>query len=102
MAQRRNDYRAGRLTPYQAAELEALPGWLWNPRQQRWEHGVAALESYLALHDHSNVPRDAVLDGYPLGRWVHARRRQHQLGTLPAARIAELEALPGWRWIADY
>ncbi|MEE2061779.1 helicase associated domain-containing protein [Rhodococcus artemisiae] len=98
VAHRRKEFRAGRLTPDKVTELESLPGWMWNPMQQRWEQGMAALEAYRAAHGHTRVPRAEVLDGYPVGEWVHTRRQQYQRHTLPAERIAELEALPGWQW----
>ena len=94
----RADHRAGALSPQQTALLEALPGWRWGLSMERWEIGLAALRDFIAAHGSASPPQHAMQDGFPVGGWVHARRRQHLQGSLTPERVAVLEALPGWQW----
>lgn len=98
---RRVDYRAGRLNTDRATELEALPGWIWNPFDRQWRAAMTELRAFVAEHGHARVPdRFTTASGYNLGGWVTDRRRAYRDGTLNAARITELETLPGWAWSA--
>ena len=96
---RRDDYAAGELSAARIAELESLPGWAWNTYVEDWANGVAALRAYAAEHGHARVPRGFESpDGHRTGMWVKARRNDYAAEKLSAARIAELEAIPGWAW----
>jgi hypothetical protein len=99
VSKRRGDYAAGGLTPDQIAELEALPGWVWNPHDEQWSAGLAAVHAYAAENGHARVPARYVSpDGHRTGNWVGTRRRDYAAGGLTPDRIAELEAIPGWSW----
>jgi hypothetical protein len=81
--------------------LEALPEWLWDPREALWEEGYVRLQGFAQRERHSRVPfayRDA--DGYRLGSWVNTQRRAWTRRTLAKARARRLETLPGWAWAA--
>jgi hypothetical protein len=41
------------------------------------------------------------LAGVRIGAWSNKRRLQYKAGTMPADRVAALEAVPGWWWSAD-
>jgi len=95
----RADHRAGTLTREQVDTLQALPGWVWGtPGEQPWRRGVGYLRAYAAEHGSAAPPLSVVVDTFPLGRWVAARRRDYHAGTLTLERIHALEALPGWSW----
>jgi hypothetical protein len=101
---RRADRRKGQLTAVRIAELEAVPGWSWDPIADAWQEGLAYVGAFVERQGHARVPSDYVThDGYPLGAWVSTQRRTYLSGRLTAVRIAELEAVPGWSWdpIAD-
>jgi hypothetical protein len=98
---RRLDYAKGRLTADRIAELEAIPGWVWNTLDQQWIDGITAVWNFVDKHKHARIPRSYVsADEHQTGVWVSNRRRDYEAGTLTAERIAELEAIPGWTWQA--
>ncbi|MDT2006853.1 helicase [Rhodococcus opacus] len=70
-----------------------------RPAQDR--ASLSPLRMYAAFrrtHPHSPVPDDYVTDnGYRLGRWQTRQRVARMLGTLPASRISELDAI-GFVW----
>ena len=61
-----------------------------------WE-GLGYLKAYKADNDHVRVPRTSTKDGYPLGTWVHNRRKDYKAGRLTQERIEALDAL-GFIW----
>ena len=95
---RRGEYRLGLLGPGRIAELETLPGWTWHPYRDDWAAAVAALRAFVAREGHARVPPGHVENGIALATWVSNRRVDRKAGRLRAARVAELEALPGWTW----
>lgn len=62
----------------------------------RHQRGLGCLWAYTCEHGVARPPAACVTgDGFRLGRWVVARRREH--GRDPV-RDALLESLPGWTW----
>ncbi|KXO92981.1 Hef nuclease (plasmid) [Tsukamurella tyrosinosolvens] len=99
VSNRRKDYRAGRLSAERVAELEAVPGWVWDVASSLWETGMAELLGFVEKNGHVRVPQGYMTDaGFALGWWVSSRRKYYQAGRLSAERAAELEAVPGWVW----
>jgi hypothetical protein len=84
------------LTPDRIARLEALPGWVWDVREFRWEEGFSSLQRFTALEGHSRPPSAHKENGYNLGQWVSNQRSGRN--TLTPERIIRLETLPGWVW----
>ncbi len=77
--------------------LEALPGWSWAPRSERWDEGFSYLRQFSDSHGHCRVARSYKADdGYRLGEWVHTQRTKKN--TMAPDRRQRLEALPGWAW----
>ncbi|QYL20269.1 helicase associated domain-containing protein (plasmid) [Mycolicibacterium pallens] len=101
VTRRRRDYRAGTLSTERVAELEALPGWQWDPNEHRWQTGFAALTGYVGVQGHASPLRGERFDEYPVGDWVRAQRTAHVRGRLRPDRESRLESLPRWRWHDD-
>ena len=114
----REQYKADdprrRLSPARIAKLEATPGWTWAAeggmlaadRGAHWDAMLAKAVSYHVENGQKWPPmsyKDPV-DGSRIGCWVHNQRALYK-GTLPGqplppARIAKLQATPGWLWEA--
>jgi hypothetical protein len=105
---RRDGYRLGKWVqtnrqrgsldhPDRRKRLEALPGWSWNTRLERWEEGFALLKQFSDRHGHCQVPYHyEVENGHKLGVWV-AKQRDRK-SKMKLARKQLLEAMPGWSW----
>ncbi|QXC46684.1 MULTISPECIES: DEAD/DEAH box helicase [Rhodococcus erythropolis group] len=98
VTKQRGAFRLGSLTEKRVAELEALPGWSWDPIADRWTASLDVLRKYLDEHGTAKIPKSAVVDGFNLGMWVKNLRRNFREGKLAPDRIAEVVALPGWTW----
>jgi len=95
---RRNEHKHGMLPDWLRAELEALPGWSWDPVVDRYREYLDLLRQYA---EHTSIDRlttKTEIDGRRLGVWVTCRRVDHRKGTLPQWVRVELEAIPGWTW----
>jgi hypothetical protein len=83
-------------------ELEALPGWKWDPVEALFQRGLAALRQYVNREGDARVPQRHVepFDGqtFNLGAWASNRRAAFKRGQLSPDSVAALEALPGWEW----
>jgi superfamily II DNA or RNA helicase len=78
--------------------LEALPGWTWNARDDKWEESFDRLVTYIKEYGHARVPVIYKVDGVALGEWVHTQRNFYREGTLGADRELRLQQLSGWTW----
>jgi hypothetical protein len=97
LAQRRL-HRSGRLAVAQADLLNALPGWVWDWREDRWAQFLTALRDFAAREGHLRVPQSHRDRSYTLGQKVAATRMLHNTGKLARERVLQLEQLPGWVW----
>ncbi len=100
----RTAHRKGALDAERVARLEALPGWTWNARDEKWENGFENLARFAEREGDARPSQDQVEDGYPIGKWVNAQRVAHGKGALDAERVARLEALlagPGTPWTSS-
>lgn len=91
VSRQRFAFKRGLLPGAQAAQLEALPGWLWDARQDPWPGSFDKLRTHLVHHGR-----------YPttghLKKWVAKQRAMYDGGHLDDVRAGLLEALPGWSW----
>jgi superfamily II DNA or RNA helicase len=97
----RTDYRKRTLDPGRIAMIGAVPGWVWNTKDERWEQGFALLQGFAARQGHAQVPDTHYERGFPLGHWVRRQRQLYDRGGLEPARQARLEAVTGWAWDID-
>ncbi|MFI2664145.1 DEAD/DEAH box helicase [Micromonospora carbonacea] len=88
----RADHKAGRLAQDRVDYLNAL-GFHWEPREGIWARGLTYARRFHAEHGHLHVPHGHVLDGFDLYNWLWQQRAARRAGTLPADRVADLDAL---------
>ena len=89
--------RGGRLEVTRAKRLEALRGWTWTPKDDAWEAAFRTLGAFAEEHGHASPPKELVVDGLALGKWVSQERHRARKRARPD-RVARLESLPGWTW----
>ena len=95
----RGEYHQERLAARRKSQLEALPGWTWDPLEQDFLNDFAILQNYVKRHGTSRVPANYQLpDGRMYGKWVAGQRKAGRDGLLPPHRRAALESQPGWTW----
>ena len=91
-----------KMTPQRTAALEGVPGWAWDPHDAIWQERLDALRAYVAAR--GRLPMRGKASG--LGEWVNSQRKakkaadggRNDRGGMPPARVAALEAVPGWAW----
>lgn len=89
--------RLGRkLRASRRKRLEALDGWSWELRRDDWEDAFQLLERYMKRKGDAQPPAGHIEDGFALGSWVKAQRRNRS--SMTASRRRRLEALKGWSW----
>ena len=113
------------LSPARISKLEAMPGWLWEvsagplaesaDREARWDSMLAKAVRYFAkegvwpptmYEERADGKPMALWDPArrsPVGLWVYEQRQRYKhkdprRAPLSPARIAKLEATPGWLW----
>lgn len=96
----RTQYAQGTLSGERAAELDRLPGWVWDVLADQWGMWMGFMQRFVAEHGHANVPYPYEMDGKNLRSWVATQRGLYRRGQLPEDRVRELELLTGWVWDA--
>lgn len=104
----RRAYANGTLDPARAEQLSAIP--LWNgaatgrikssarESDAEFDEAFGILRAWIDRQGHADVPVAEVAAKFALGTWVKVRRREHSAGSVPAARVEQLEAVSGWAW----
>lgn len=87
------------LSDSRVRKLEALPGWIWDARENSWETGYKNLLDYVTQHGNCRVPiAHIIAEDYKFGIWVMHQRRSQLI--LSEFRRGKLEAVPGWSWMS--
>lgn len=94
----RQDYRRRRLGEKEIRALESLPGWTWDPREDDFDAGLRAAQSFLKREGYIIAPRGHMENGIDLGSWLVTLRRRKRRGTLRPQWIRACEALRGFSW----
>jgi len=97
---RRQEHALGRLSPDRARQLQAEPGWSWNPNQDAFHKGLDALRRFEKREGHARVPFAHRERGFRLGAWVVTQRTSSAQGRLSGERARLLEGVQGWTWHA--
>ena len=97
----RMSFKSGRLSKERIHRLEALPGWLWDAREYRWDEGLKKLKTFAQREGHCLVPDDHLEGDFPLGSWVKHQREFYKAKPprLSEDRIRRLSQL-GFVWDA--
>lgn len=106
----RMEYKRGRLSQAQQAQLEAL-GVVWEPevlRRESWEHFFALLEDYVVCNGTFPPATYQTEAGVKLGIWLSNQKQDRKNGALAPDRLQKLEALgviwdvPEQAWMDRY
>ncbi len=86
----------GTLSGDREQRLEAVDGWEWDTKEDRWETNYRHLQNYRAQKGHACPGRDEVFDGVKIGSWAQGQRNRKD--SLSPERIQRLDAIDGWTW----
>ncbi|MGW7603169.1 Helicase associated domain protein [Streptomyces antimycoticus] len=107
VSEQRRQFRLGTLKAWRAELLDEL-GMVWSVTDARFYKNLAAARVYHAVHGTLAAPKDAVVDGVPVGQWLANLRKTGGLGkdeTRATERRTALEAIdPDWNpdWPIDW
>lgn len=103
-----DDFRLGQWVENQRIRKAFLPlerekrldaiGFIWNPRDHRWEKGFMTLLNFKEREGHCRVPYLHVEGNYRLGSWVSLQRANRR--KMSAERMALLNKI-GFVWRAE-
>jgi superfamily II DNA or RNA helicase len=85
------------LSEQRIQQLDELD-FIWDAIDFKWKKAISSLQKFINQTGHTDVPTNYILDGFPLGQWVNARRNNLKESTTPA-RLNELNQL-GFIWDA--
>ena len=96
----RNGKRIGNLSESQIARLDRI-GMIWDDRAElAWKRGFERAEAYYKEHGDLLVSyKYKTKDGFSLGQWVAAKRREHANGSLSKDKVEQLDMI-GMAWSA--
>ena len=94
---RRTEFNSGKLNSSRIQELETLPGWTWDPFEDKWQNMYQRLLSEVEKNQGS-LPR--TFNNKDISTWVTRQRNLKSKNNLPEDRIILLERVSGWHW--DY
>jgi hypothetical protein len=97
---KRGQYKKGKLEAERIAELESIPGWVWDKTEAEWSAAYQLLLKWVTLNGTAYVPTDAKFEGFKLGWWARSQRDAKRGGwrSMTPAHQKLLESLPGWVW----
>jgi hypothetical protein len=92
------EYRRGTLADWLKCELEAIPSWSWNPREDEQLKKVELLKEYVKKHGWHGLSGTTRVEGVRLKAWANGRKRAYAAGKLSDRMRKQLEQIPGWTW----
>ncbi len=97
IAHRRAEYKRGELDQWIVDGLEAIPGWVWDPRTAEQAHYLKQLRGHVTRHGWSVIDQETrTKDGTRIGLWLQNIRALYRKGLVPSWLAAGLESIPGW------
>ena len=94
----RDDVTAKQMARERISALEAIPGWLWEPRGMEWATALESLKKWTSST--GRIPRLQRRSGSWLVHWINARRKTCASGNMTQGRIVALDVLLVWPWDA--
>ena len=89
--------KKGVLCADRVTQLEAVPGWRWEA-EDPWPANLERLKRFVADNNGRLPKKNECSEGHQTGAWCGRQRKFKKKGVLRADRVAQLEAVPGWRW----
>jgi uncharacterized protein (DUF2384 family) len=80
------------LSEERIEKLQAL-GFVWDPNEQEWEKGYAALRKYYIKYNDCDVNINYTVNKFQLGKWLNRQRQSYKKKKLSNVRITRLETL---------
>lgn len=78
---------------YQRRRLEAVRGFLWDPRGDQWSHRFAEYTRFVERHNRAPSYRSADPSEKRIAGWAAKQRQAIKKGTLPADRVEKIDSL---------
>jgi len=98
----RKKFKQKRMPKQHWNQLNALPGWVWDPADFDFEQGVMMCKELVVVQGHARPTKGyETPSGFKLYNWVHRQKDLKRKGILSAERIKVLEAISGWAWNAN-
>ncbi len=98
VSKKRADFLSGQLSPEAATALEAV-GMIWDVFEAQWQEGYLELKQHLKNNKFASINMSTITnEGFKIGGWISVQRSNWREGKISLARVAALEALPGWNW----
>ncbi len=96
----RQHFRENLLSPPRVNSLQQLPGWDFNPHDDSFDRYLTALKEIQTDGASINLPRQTMdsSGSLRLAEWAAYCRVRYRSGKLAAARVRQLEEIPGWTW----
>ena len=93
----RSAKRLGRLSAEQIQLLEAIPGWVWDIKEDKWAKKYAKMVEFFNTNGLRPLRQDDE-DERAILKWMIRQRAAKRKGKLSDSQILRLEAVPGWTW----
>ena len=94
-------FNLGSWVAYSAGNRQTMPterrqrldaiGFIWDPLEQAWEEGFAALMTFKPRQGHCSVPAFHIEGTLKLGQWVNEQRRRRDV--MSTERLKRLDAI---------
>lgn len=94
----RKAFAAGRLCSYQVRRLLCIPGFSFQPLEDRWQANYEEYRRFTVIHWAAPRLRSPDKSERRLAGWAAKARMAFRAGTLPQSRIESLDRLEFWSW----